>query len=79
MDVSWVSVVLAAVLGLVGCLTGGSSLHSKDVREMRRRANVERQRAAEFFPFFDPAQGPITSLPTMAMLTRRWRSSAREK
>jgi hypothetical protein len=57
MDASWVAVVLAPILGLVGVLIGGLSLRSKDVREMRRRAYVEWQQAAEFFPFFDQSQG----------------------
>jgi len=43
MDASWVAVVLAPILGLVGGLIGGLSLRSKDVREMRRRAYVEWQ------------------------------------
>jgi hypothetical protein len=70
MDASWVAVVLAHILGLVGVLIGGLSLRSKDVREMRRRAYVEWQQAAEFFPFFDQSRGSITSLPTTAMLRK---------
>lgn len=70
MDASLVAVILAPILGLVGVLIGGLSLRSRDVREMRRRAYVEWQLAAEFFPFFDPSQGPIPGLPTTAMLRK---------